>query len=52
MAKTRLMHQVCDDPPKLADSTNDEEGAMEHDRGVRGEIKAFVEKLPGALQPH
>lgn len=51
-AKTRLMHQGFDDPPKLAEGTKNEEEAMEHYRRVRDEIKAFVEKLPGALQPH
>lgn len=49
-AKTRLMHQGFDDPPKLAESANDEEEAMEHYRRVRGEIRTFVEGLPSALR--
>lgn len=48
-AKTRLMHQGFDDPPKLAESANDEEEAMGHYRRVRAEIRTFVEGLPSAL---
>jgi arsenate reductase len=44
-AKTRLIHQGFDDPPKFAEGTNDEEDAMAHYRRVRDEIKAFVENL-------
>lgn len=49
-AKTRLMHRGFDDPPKLAEGTNDEEEAMAHYRRVRDEIRAFVEKFPEALE--
>jgi arsenate reductase len=49
-AKTKLIHQGFDDPPKLAKDTNDEEEAMDHYRRVRDEIKAFVETLPEALE--
>jgi arsenate reductase len=49
-ARTRVMHQGFDDPPKLAASAGDEEEAMGHYRRVRGEIKAFVESLPSVLQ--
>ena len=48
-AKTRLMHQGFDDPPKLAEGANDENEAMAHYRRVRDEIRAFVEKLDEAL---
>lgn len=48
-AKTRLMHKGFDDPPKLAEGANDEEGAMEHYRLVRNEIRSFVEKLQDVL---
>jgi arsenate reductase (thioredoxin) len=45
-AKTKLIHKGFDDPPKLAENTNNEEEAMAHYRRVRDEIKAFVETLP------
>ena len=48
-AKTRLMHRSFDDPPRLAESTTDEQEAMSHYRRVRDEIKAFVEKMPRVL---
>jgi len=49
-AKTKLMHRSFDDPPVLAAGVNDEEEALGHYRRVRDEIRAFVEKLPKALQ--
>ena len=48
-ARTRLMHKGFDDPPKLAESVNDQDKAMNPYRRVRDEIKAFVEELPEAL---
>jgi arsenate reductase len=45
-AKTRLLHRGFDDPPKLAIGARDEEEAMARYRGVRDEIRAFVETLP------
>jgi arsenate reductase (thioredoxin) len=48
-AKTRLMHQGFDDPPKLVEGVGDEQEAMSHYRRVRDEIKAFVEKIPEIL---
>ena len=49
-AKTRLLHRGFDNPPKLAEGTKDEEETMGHYRRVRDEIRAFVEKLPEALE--
>jgi arsenate reductase len=49
-AKTRVMHQGFDDPPKLAENSKNEEEAMGHYRRVRDEIKAYVESLPDLLR--
>ena len=48
-ARTRLIHRSFDDPPKIAENTDDEEDAMSHYRRVRDEIRAFVERLPESL---
>lgn len=48
-ARTAVMHNGFDDPPRLAAGAKTEEEAMAHYRRVRDEIKAFVEKLPEAL---
>lgn len=48
-AKTKLVHQGFNDPPKLAEDANDEEEAMGHYRRVRDEIKVFVKSLPETL---
>ena len=48
-AKARVLHKGFDDPPRLAENAKDKEEAMGHYRRVRDEIKAFVERLPGAL---
>jgi len=48
-AKTRVMHVGFEDPPRLAANARDEEEAMAHFRRIRGEIKAFVDRLPQAL---
>lgn len=45
-AKTKLIHQGFEDPPKLAEEAKNEEEAMAPYRRVRDEIKAFVETLP------
>jgi arsenate reductase len=47
-AKTKLIHQGFEDPPKIAEGAANEE-AMAHYRRIRDEIKAFVETLPQAL---
>jgi arsenate reductase len=49
-AKTRLIHQGFDEPPKLAENARNEEEAMASYRRVRDEIKAFVESLPKGLK--
>jgi arsenate reductase len=48
-AKTRVLHQGFDDPPKLAVDSPTEEEAMAHYRRVREEIRAFVQRLPEVL---
>lgn len=48
-AKTKLIHQGFEDPPKIAEGAANEEEAMAHYRRIRDEIKAFVETLPQAL---
>jgi len=45
-AKTKLIHQDFEDPPRLAEGAANEEEAMAHYRRIRDEIKAFVETLP------
>ncbi len=47
--KTKTVHVGFDDPPKLAANSKTEEEALNHYRKIRDEIKAFVERLPGAL---
>jgi arsenate reductase len=47
--KARLIHQPFDDPPALARTADSEEAALAHFRRVRDEIRAFVERLPGAI---
>jgi len=49
-ARTRLMHKVFDDPPRLAEGLNGEEEAMSHYRRVRDEIRAFIKNLPESLR--
>jgi arsenate reductase len=45
----RVVHVGFDDPPRLAAGSADEEEALGHYRRVRDEIRAFVERLPAAL---
>ena len=45
----RVVHVGFDDPPRLAAGARDEEEALAHYRRVRDEIRAFVARLPGAL---
>lgn len=49
-AKTHVIHKGFDDPPKLAESVNDNDKAMVVYRLVRDEIKAFIEELPRSLE--
>jgi arsenate reductase len=48
-ARTNLIHRGFEDPPKLAETAQNEEEALAHYRRVRDEIKAFVESLPEGL---
>ena len=45
----RRVHVAFDDPPRLARSAATEEEALADYRRVRDEIRAFVERLPQAL---
>jgi arsenate reductase len=47
---TRVTHVGFDDPPKLAAGAATEEEALGHYRRVRDEIRAYVERLPEALE--
>lgn len=47
--RTKIVHVGFEDPPKLAAGATTEEEALVHYRRVRDEIRAFVERLPGAL---
>ncbi len=49
-AKTRIIHQGFDDPPKLAKDAANEEEALNHYRRVRDEIKDYIETLPESLK--
>jgi arsenate reductase (thioredoxin) len=44
-AKTKMIHQSFEDPPKLAEEAKNEEEKMAPYRRVRDEIKAFVKTL-------
>ena len=48
-AKTSIIHEGFEDPPRLAENARDEEEAMQHYRRVRDQIKTFVEQLPDTL---
>ena len=48
--RTKVIHVGFDDPPRLARDARTEEEALGHYRRVRDEIRAFVERLPGALE--
>jgi arsenate reductase (thioredoxin) len=48
--KTEVVHVGFDDPPRLAKEAKTREEEFSHYRRVRGEIRAFVETLPGALK--
>jgi arsenate reductase len=45
----RIVHAGFEDPPRLARGAASEDEAMVHYRRVRDEIRAFVERLPGAF---
>ena len=48
--KAKVIHHAFDDPPRLAREARSEEEALDHYRGVRDEIRAFVEGLPEVLE--
>jgi arsenate reductase len=45
----RVLHAGFDDPPHLARGAATDDDALPHYRRVRDEIRAFVERLPTAL---
>jgi ACR3 family arsenite transporter len=47
----RTVHVGFDDPPRLAAGAATDDDAMPHYRRVRDEIRAFIERLPGAIAP-
>ena len=49
-ARTRVVHQGFDDPPRLAAGAKTEDERLTHYRRVRDEIRAYVETLPESLQ--
>ena len=49
--KTRVVHVGFDDPPKLTKHLPDGEEKLAVYRRVRDQIRAFIESLPGSLQP-
>lgn len=48
--KTRVIHMGFDDPPRLARNAQTQEGALNHYRRVRDDIRQFVASLPEALE--
>ncbi len=50
--KVQRVHVSFEDPPKLAANAASEEEALGYYRRVRDEIRAFVEGMPGNLEPH
>lgn len=48
-AGTALIHRGFDDPPRLAEATDDKEEIKAHYRRVRDEIRLFVESFPEGL---
>ncbi len=48
----KVVHKSFPDPPKLAEEVDDAEAKLDGYRGVRDEIRAFVEPLPEALEAH
>lgn len=48
--KTKVVHVGFNDPPRLAKYASSEEDALRHYRIVRDQIRAFIERLPEALE--
>lgn len=49
-AKTKIIHQGFDDPPKLAANAKSEEERISHYRRIRDEIRKYIETLPASLK--
>ncbi len=49
--RTQVIHVGFADPPRLAQSSKNEQEALGHYRRVRDEIRRFVESLPGTVMP-
>ena len=47
---TKVIHVGFDDPPALAKDAKSDEEAMLHYRGVRDEIRSFVNRLPQGIE--
>jgi arsenate reductase len=50
--KAKVVHVGFDDPPRLAANAKTEEDRLAPYRRVRDEIRAFVERLPAALDKY
>lgn len=50
LGNAKVIHKGFDDPPRLAREAATEEGAIEHYRRVRDEIRDYVHTLPDALE--
>jgi arsenate reductase len=48
----KIIHHGFDDPPRLAANATTEAERLAPYRRVRDDIRAFVETLPNALEPH
>src|SRR5437667_10953646 len=48
--RTRVVHVGFNDPPRLAKYASSEQDALRHYRQVRDQIRAFVERLPEAVE--
>jgi arsenate reductase (thioredoxin) len=48
-ARTKVIHQSFDDPPRLAVNAKNKEETLSHYRRVRDEIKEYILTLPGVV---
>ncbi len=44
-SKTKVIHKGFEDPPKLAEKAKSDEERLPHYRGVRDEIRRYIERL-------
>jgi len=49
---TKLLHVRFDDPSAMAEDARSEKESLQNYRRIRDEIRAFIEELPEALEPH